>query len=204
MADLNKELNEYLLNNKTEKQHKLPALPTITVLKPSLEKWFKKSSEPKSEESRWTESAQSCFPTLTRLQRLTGFVLCILMGILCFCLSAIYVPVLLLKARKFGLLYSLGSLFILLSFTFLWGPLNYFKSLFTPERRCFTISYLLTLGGTLYCALHLQSTPLTIFCGVLQIITLLYFLVSHIPGGTTGLMYFGKLFKSPVSSTLPI
>lgn len=78
------------------------------------------------------------------------------------------------------------------------------KSLLTPEKRVFTLSYLSTLTGTLYCALHLQSTPLTVLFAVLQIVALLSFLVSHIPGGTAGLMFFTKLFKSSVSPTLPI
>lgn len=151
------------------------------------------------------------------------------MGILCFCLSAMYIPVLLLKARKFAMLYSLGSLFFLMryvwqcslkpapttgslifslflffSFCFLWGPMSYIKSLVTPERRLFTFSYFATLIGTLYFALHLQSTPLTVLCAVLQLIAMLSFIVSAIPGGTTGLMFFTRMFKSSVSSTLPV
>lgn len=167
------------------------------------------------------------------MQRLSAFGACFVMGILCFCLSAIYIPVLILKARKFALLYSLGSLFFLMryilqsfkclyssniliecksnfgllysfSFSFLWGPMNYLKSLFTVERRCFSITYIVTLTGTLYFALHLQSTSLTVLCAVLQLIAMLTFLISHIPGGTTGLMFFTRMFKSSVSSTLPI
>lgn len=168
----------------------------------------------------------------TRTQRLVSFGVCSIMGLLCFCLSAVYIPVLLLKARKFALLYSLGSLFFLMryvcvyvslrniymkisaifltifflyySFCFLWGPISYIKSLFTAEKRCFTVSYFTTLAGTLYFALHLQSTPLTIFCAILQLIAMLSFLVSHIPGGTTGLMFFTRIFKSSVKSTLPV
>lgn len=151
------------------------------------------------------------------------------MGIVCFCLSAIYIPVLVLKARKFALLYTLGSVFFLMryilfndvprrvirnyilktyssyfSFCFLWGPMSYMKSLFTAERRCFSITYIITLAGTLYFALALQSTPLTVVCAVLQMIAMVSFLVSHIPGGSTGLMFFSKMFRSSVSSTLPI
>ncbi|XP_017767042.1 PREDICTED: protein transport protein SFT2 [Eufriesea mexicana] len=203
MADLNKELNEYLLSSKNEKQFKI-TVPLVTIPKTNIKKWFGKSEENK-EEIGWMQGAQKeCCPSMTRIQRLIAFVLCFSMGILCFCLSAIYIPVLLLKARKFALLYTLGSLFFLSSFCFLLGPLSYLKSLFTAERRCFTISYIATLIGTLYCALHLQSTPLTVFCAVLQLIAMLSFLISHIPGGTKGLMFFTKICKSSVNSTLPI
>ncbi|KAG8042558.1 hypothetical protein G9C98_005192 [Cotesia typhae] len=206
MADLNRELSEYLLSNKNEKQYKL-TIPTVTIPRPSLGRWFGRSSstQESTEKSGWFQDTQrNCCPSMTRFQRLTGFAMCLFMGVLCFSISAIYVPVLLLKARKFALLYSLGSVFFLMSFCFLWGPVSYLKSLFTLEKRCFTLSYFLTLAGTLYFALHLQSTPLTVLCAVLQIIALLSFLVSHIPGGTTGLMFFGRMFKSSVKPTLPI
>ncbi|KAK0179531.1 hypothetical protein PV327_005275 [Microctonus hyperodae] len=205
MADLNKELSEYLLSNKNDKQYKL-SIPSVTIPKSPLGKWFGKSTESTTEESRgWLDETQkNCCPTMTRFQRISGFIFCICMGILCFCISAMYIPVLLIRARKFALLYSLGSLFFLMSFCCLWGPMNYLKSLLNQERRCFTISYFATLAGTLYFALHLQSTPLTVLCAVLQIIALLSFLISHIPGGTTGLMFFGRMFKSSVSPTLPI
>ncbi|XP_015607968.1 vesicle transport protein SFT2C isoform X2 [Cephus cinctus] len=144
MADLNKELNEYLLSNKNEKQFKIP-IPSVTLPKPTLGKWFGGNGEQNKEEAGWfKETQKDCCPSMTRLQRLTAFALCFFMGILCFCLSAIYIPVLLLKARKFALLYSLGSLFFLMSFCFLWGPMNYLKSLFTVE--------LYTLDSALCCS----------------------------------------------------
>ncbi|XP_033226854.1 protein transport protein SFT2-like [Belonocnema kinseyi] len=89
-------------------------------------------------------------------------------------------------------------------FSFLWGPMNYLKSLFTAERRYFTLSYFVTLFGTLYFSLNLQSTPLTALCAILQLFAMISFAMSHIPGGTSGLMFFTRMFKSSVSSTLPM
>lgn len=137
MADLNKELSEYLLSNKNEKQYKLPSL---SMSKPNFKKWLGKDTE--EEEVGWLrEKQRECCPSMvsiyyftiinffyvqiytnsflffqTRMQRLTAFGVCFLMGILCFSLSAIYVPVLILKARKFALLYSMGSLFFLMRY----------------------------------------------------------------------------------------
>lgn len=204
MADLNKELNEYLLSNKNEKQYKI-SIPTVALPKPNISKWLGRNGNEAKDETGWIQSTQrECCPSMTRMQRLMAFAFCFFMGLLCFGLSAMYVPLLIQKARKFALLYSLGSLFFLLSFCFLWGPLSYLKSLFTAERRCFTVSYFATLIGTLYFALHLQSTPLTVLCAVLQLIAMLSFLVSRMPGGTTGLMFFTRMFKSSVNSSLPV
>ncbi|NWQ90771.1 SFT2C protein, partial [Burhinus bistriatus] len=50
-----------------------------------------------------------CLPGLSRWQRLAGSGLCLLLAALCFGLAALYAPLLLLRARKFALLWSLGS-----------------------------------------------------------------------------------------------
>ena len=172
----------------------------------------------------------------SRIQRIVGFCLCIFMGFVCFSLAALYAPVLLLKARKFALLYTMGSLFFIcrlvsvlflfkchqyndhvillkgysylflfllcFSFSFLWGPMSHLKDLFSRERMMFTISYFGTLFATLYFALYVQSTPLTVLCAVLQIIALLFFLASSIPGGRTGISFFTKIFTSRVTSSM--
>lgn len=135
-----------------------------------------------------------------------------------------YIPVLLFKARKFALLFTLGSLFFVMryamvcslniskiifvfcSFFFLWGPIAYIKHMFSRERICLTLSYGSTLFATLYCALHLQNTPFTVLFAIGQIISLLWTVISNIPGGTTGLSFFSKMFSRSVSggSALPI
>lgn len=38
----------------------------------------------------------------------------------------------------------------------------------------------------------------------LQVIALLWFLMSYIPGGHSGMLFFTKLFTSSVSKTLPV
>ncbi|NXK92057.1 SFT2C protein, partial [Formicarius rufipectus] len=47
---------------------------------------------------------------LSRWQRLAGGALCLLLAALCFVLAALCSPLLLLRARRFALLWSLGSL----------------------------------------------------------------------------------------------
>ena len=149
-----------------------------------------------------------CFPSLSKKQRIIGFMLCLSMGILCFALASMYFPVLIMFARKFALLFSMGSVFTLGSFSLLWGPMNHLKHLFSKERLPFTTVYLLTLFGTLYFAMGLQSTILTVIAAVGQVIALLWFVISYIPGGQTGLRFFTKLCssfcKTTVNSSLPV
>lgn len=90
------------------------------------------------------------------------------------------------------------------SFSFLWGPVAYLKHMFSRDRLFLTLTYGSTLIATLYFALHLQSTPFTVLFAVGQIITLLWTVVSNVPGGTTGLSFFSKVFSRSVSTTLPV
>ncbi|CAG9767077.1 unnamed protein product [Ceutorhynchus assimilis] len=205
MVDLKKDLDEYLLLQSDQKKNFKLTMPAIPLQKPNVANWFKKD-QPQEDESWFRETKKEYCPSLSRFQRMVLFALCIGMGILCFSLSLMYLPVLLFKARKFALLFTLGSLFFVLSFFFLWGPLAYLKHMFTRERLPLTLTYGGTLFATLYCALHLQSTPFTVLFAVGQIVSLLWTVVTNIPGGTTGLSFFSKMFSRSVSggSTLPI
>ncbi|KDR21649.1 protein transport protein SFT2 [Zootermopsis nevadensis] len=201
MADLKKDLDNYLSRNDNKSQLKI-TMPAL-LSKPDVGKWFTVSASNEDTSATWLSEAQKdCCPSLSRIQRITGFCLCILLGLLCFVLAAMYTPVLLLKARKFALLYTMGSLFTICSFSFLWGPLNHLQHLFSRDRLPFTAAYFGTLFATLYFALQVQSTPLTVLCAVGQIVALLWFLVSYIPGGQTGLQFCTRMFSSAVTSTV--
>jgi len=56
------------------------------------------------------ERCLSCFPTLAYHQRLIGFGVTLSVGILFFFLSAMNIPVLILRSRKFSLLFTMGSI----------------------------------------------------------------------------------------------
>ncbi|XP_013196113.1 uncharacterized protein LOC106139252 [Amyelois transitella] len=200
MATLKNDLDEYLLQNDKSRSYKI-SLPSFS--KPSF---FTKSSDatPSSTSSSWFDEVQKDYCTLSRTQRFIGFGICLFMGILCFFLSFMLLPVLLVYARKFSLLFTLGSLFFLLSFSFLYGPWNHVKSLFSKERALATVMYGTTLIGTLYCALHLGSTLLTVLCAIAQVVSLIWMMMGSVPGGSSGVRFFGSMFKSSVSNTLPI
>jgi hypothetical protein len=92
--------------------------------------------------------------------------MCLAMGILCMSLATLYIPVIVFKARKFAVLFSFGSVFFLsryapvtytivyiilhFSFSMLWGPTNHIKHLLNVDRLPFSITYLVTLVGTIY------------------------------------------------------
>jgi len=213
--NLKQDLDNYLARNDKP--------PVTTKLKESITntrvaKWFSNGYSPVPTDDSSTSSGggwfqkqpdqRDCCFSLSRTQRIIAFIICVALGLLFFSLSALYTPVLLLKARKFSLLFTLGSIFMMFSFAFLWGPMAHLKHLFSKERLLFTSSYFGTLIGTLYFAMAVQSTPLTVVFAFLQIIALLWFLFSYIPGGHTGLKFFTQLcassVRNSVSRTLPV
>ncbi|CAF4790309.1 unnamed protein product [Rotaria sp. Silwood1] len=141
-------------------------------------------------------------PSLTRKQRILGFMMCIAMGLLCMALATLYIPVIILKARKFAVLFSFGSLFFLSSFSMLWGPVNHFKHLTNIDRLPFSITYVITLIGTIYYSVWIRSYFFTIIFVLLQLGALVWYIVSYIPGGTHGLKFFSKLFYTFISKTV--
>ncbi|KAL1378204.1 hypothetical protein pipiens_015752 [Culex pipiens pipiens] len=203
MADLKKDLDEYLLLQSDQKKNfklEMPRMPSIPT--PGLVgKLFGKGQEP--EANSWLKDTQdSCCPN--RIQRIVGFVTCMGLGVFCMVVSSFYIPVLILKARKFALLYTMGSIFFIMSFSFLSGFAAMFRQMFSRERLALSISYSVCLVGTLYFAMIEQSTALTVLFAVAQIISLLWMILGAIPGGMTGMKFFGQMFRSSVSSTLPV
>ncbi|KPJ04381.1 Protein transport protein sft2 [Papilio xuthus] len=190
MATLKSDLDDYLLQNESRRSYKF-GLPSFS--RPSfLSRSNDESPTSTSSTSTWFDNVQKEYFTLSRTQRFMGFGICMCFGLLCFILSFLYIPILLLQARKFALLFTLGSLFFIFSFSFLYGPWSHFKSLFSKERVLTTSLYGSTLIATLYCALHLQSTPLTIVCAVAQVLALLWIMVGYVPGGSSGMRFFDE------------
>ncbi|XP_071530377.1 vesicle transport protein SFT2C [Panulirus ornatus] len=215
MTELNRELKEYLSRGDGKSESKEPLLPTtIRDIKiPKISSWFSRNGTigngdeetgSASSSSSWFSSAQSdpCLPSLGRKQRILGFLGCVVMGLICFSLAAMYFPILVFKARKFALLFTLGSVFSVLSFSFLWGPVNHLKHLFSSERLIFTSVYFISLFATLYFALSLQSTILTSVGAIVQVMALLCFVLSNVPGGQTGIKFFSSICSSMVKSTV--
>ncbi|XP_069648050.1 vesicle transport protein SFT2C [Haliaeetus albicilla] len=150
----------------------------------------------------WAAEADPCLPALSRWQRLAGSGLCLLLAALCFGLAALYAPLLLLRARKFALLWSLGSLCALGAAALLRGPARLLR-----EPSSGSLLYLGALGGTLYAALGLRSTLLTALGAAVQLGAAAASLLAALPGGAAGLRRLGGLLGAALcrrGKALPI
>lgn len=214
MADLNQQLQEYLAQSKSGRS---AASASSTVLEfgdegeeeRATRGWFGRWSSPFKRQQEapssggstwlWSSDPDPCLGGLSRGQRLAAFGVCVSFSALCFGLSALYAPLLLLYARKFALLWSLGSMFAIAALAVLRGPTKLLYGLPTSPASA---AYLTALGGTLYAALSLQSTALTALGASIQVALILAAVVSLLPGGTAGMRFMGGLAASAIKRTV--
>lgn len=103
--------------------------------------------------------------------------------------------------------WTLGSILFLSSFAVIMGPWAYLQHLASTPRLPFTAAYFGTLGLTLYFSIgvswpmafacirdqwtdishQLHSTILTLLAGLAQLASLVWYLVSYFPMGSSGL-----------------
>ncbi|XP_026169582.1 vesicle transport protein SFT2C [Mastacembelus armatus] len=218
MAELNRQLQEYLAQSKGGGAKTISQSSSSTTVdlgdpEPVHGSWFGRWSSPWSGSRGGSPSAQSssgfswpwsaepdpCLPGMSRRQRLVAFGVCVSFSALCFGLSALYAPLLLLYARKFALLWSLGSLFAIAAAAVLRGPSRLAASLPTSPGAAV---YLCALGGTLYAALSLHSTVLTALGAALQVAVIVGYVVSLLPGGSAGIRFMGGMAASAIKRTV--
>lgn len=98
-------------------------------------------------------------------------------------LALMFLPMIVLMPQKFAILFSLGSLCFLASFSILRGHVAFARYLLSGGRLFFTITYLGSLVGTLWASLVQRSCVLAVIFSTVQVTALGWFFVSYIPGG---------------------
>jgi hypothetical protein len=119
--------------------------------------------------------------------RFKGFVATVMLAsFFMFMAFFIGLPVIVIRPQKFALCFTLGSLLFMSSFALLRGPTAHIKGMLTLDRLPFTITYLTSMGATLWASLVARSYILAVLASSLQVLALGYYLLSFIPGGTAG------------------
>ena len=102
------------------------------------------------------------------------------------------VPVLSLRPQKFALSFTMGSITFMGSFALLKGPQEHLMSMLQPDRIWFTAFYLGSMFLTLFCTFSFRGVSgyvMVIGSSVAQLVALLWYLISFLPGGAAGLQY---------------
>ncbi|EON61487.1 hypothetical protein W97_00702 [Coniosporium apollinis CBS 100218] len=116
------------------------------------------------------------------------------------CFALMPTGVFVLKPRKFAILWTMGSVLFLAAWAVMMGPMQYVQHLLSGPRLPFTAAYFGSIALTLYFSLGLQSTILTLFSAIVQIVCLIWYLVSYFPMGSTGLRFAARFGGSRVAA----
>ncbi|KAG2740204.1 SFT2-domain-containing protein [Suillus brevipes Sb2] len=154
-----------------------------------------RSSERSNEDEAWF--------ALSRWERLLGFGACLLGAAVCFFVAFMTLPFLPINPAKFALAFSLGSLLVMFGFSVLIGPLNHAKHLISKERLPFTLVYFSSLGLTLYFSISVRSYLGSLLAGVVQVVSLVAYVLAYFPGGTQTLRFGGQVALRGAGSLLP-
>ncbi|EHA57994.1 hypothetical protein MCOR27_009975 [Pyricularia oryzae] len=124
---------------------------------------------------------------LSRWDRLLIFAGCNIGAAVCFFVCFFFFPLIATRPSKFVTLWTLGSVFFLCSFAAMMGPMAYVQHLLSGPRLPFTGAYLGSMALSLYFAIGLRSQILTLFSAIIQLVCLVWYLVSYFPMGSSGL-----------------
>lgn len=134
-------------------------------------------------ERSWAGLGDSLPSKYTR-QRWKYFLALLLLSGCMFLLALAFLPLVLLRPKKFCLFFTMGSLLSMTSFAVLRGPLEQARHMFSMQRLPFTSAYLGSMVTTLYAALVLHSYLLVLLCAVVQASSITSYVLSYVPGGS--------------------
>ena len=124
-------------------------------------------------------------------QRFKVFVsLLVLSGVFFALAFFVGMPMITFRPQKFAISFTCGSLTFMGSFSLLRGPWAHFSGMITAERLPFTALYLGSMFGTMYCTFTAgcaKGYVSVLFMSGVQLLALLWYLVTFLPGGAQGM-----------------
>lgn len=120
---------------------------------------------------------------LSTMQRYAAFAICWIIAILFIIIAFFNI----IFPTKFVVSFFFANSFIFLSFGFLLGFSKYAKHLSSKERIPFTATFLLSTFIMLYIVFMKYGFILKLVGGVFQILSMIAFVVSYLPGGSAGI-----------------
>jgi len=119
----------------------------------------------------------------------TTFFIIFAIGLLFLVMSFLFLPMVILLPQKFVFLFSIGSIILLSSFIFIYGTLNYLKMLFEGKRWIYSVIYLGSIMIGFYFSFFNPNYLYCLISAIIQVIMLIIFVLSFIPGGETGISF---------------
>ncbi|KAJ2779493.1 protein transport protein sft2 [Coemansia javaensis] len=140
---------------------------------------------------------------LTLMQRWVGFGGCAVLALFCFMMAVMSLPMMVLSPQKFATAFSLGGLSTVAGIALLRGPRAHTAHLLSRERLLFSLCYFGSVFATLFFSVVAHSYLGTLAAVVVQLVALLWYVVSYFPGGTAGLQSTTRSLAGGARTLLP-
>ena len=129
-------------------------------------------------------------------RNITVFLSLLVLGCFLICISLFLLPLIITSPSKFSMCFGLGSIIILISFLFYHGTKNYVMKLFDKKRFIITILFLCSIILGLIFSLG-KHYFISLLCSLFQLVSLILFILTFIPGGKMGINCIKKKMSSP-------
>ena len=127
----------------------------------------------------------------------TNFFILLFIGLGLIGFSFFFLPMAILAPKKFVSLFSLGCIVTITSFIFYYGTYDFLLMLFKKDRRLITIGFLLSIGIGVYFSFNPTYYIISLICTGIQMIVMIMFILSFIPGGKSGINLIISIITSP-------
>ncbi|XP_002975940.2 protein transport protein SFT2 [Selaginella moellendorffii] len=145
-------------------------------------------------------SVQSATSGIPSGKAITYFALLLGSGVFFLFISfTMFLPVIVLVPQKFASCFTIGCLLVMGSFFALKGPRAQFAHMISQERLPFTAAFVGSIVATIYASMVLHSYLFSVLFSVVQLLALLYYVISYFPGGSSGLTFISSMAKSSAS-----
>ena len=155
-----------------------------------------KKEDSKKKESFREKLANKIIEKLEVEKNILLFALLICLGIGFIIFSFFLFPLIVASPGKFSFCFAVGSIFILISFLFLVVTRNYVKKVLDNKRIFISISFILSIFIGIGFSLG-HHYFISLICSGVQLITMIMFVLTFIPGGRAGIDCIKKTISSP-------
>ena len=129
-------------------------------------------------------------------KNITVFLSLLGLGSLLICFSIFLIPFIITSPSKFSMCFAFGCSLVLISFLFYHGTKNYVLKLFDKKRFTITILFIFSILVGIIFSLG-KHYFISLLCSLFQLLSLVLFVLTFIPGGKNGINYIKRQVSSP-------
>ena len=124
------------------------------------------------------------------------FIVLVIFGIGLLIFSLFLLPLIIVSPKKFSFCFAVGCILVLISFLFLVGTKTYVNKLLDNKRILISISFILSIFIGIGFSLG-SHYFISLLCSGVQLISMIMFVLTFIPGGKAGIDCIKRTLSSP-------